>query len=99
MSVPGGARRRRWRRWAVCAWAVAVAAGGGLTLWLQDSVRPQEPYVWENGDGSTPGLHGSTPRPLHESSADYECPPSPEPTSTQGPSRTVAACAYVTTAP
>ncbi|MFD5796422.1 hypothetical protein ACFWIO_23390 [Streptomyces diastatochromogenes] len=85
MSGQGGARRRRsWRR-AVCAWAVAVAVGSGLTLWLQDSVRPQEPY-------------GSTPRPLDTSGVDdVGCPPSPDPEPVQGAGRTAVACLYVTT--
>ena len=40
---------RLWGR-ALVAWAVAVAVGGGLTLWLQDS-----------GDAQAPG---GTPTPL-----------------------------------
>ncbi|MFE1313471.1 hypothetical protein [Streptomyces sp. NPDC058755] len=98
MNEQRGARRRLWR-WAVCAWAVAVVAGGGLTLWLQDSVGPQGPYGWENGDGPTPrNAYGSTPRPLHTSGVgDDACPPSPEPEPTQEAGRIAVACAYVTT--
>ncbi|MEU5532416.1 hypothetical protein [Streptomyces sp. NPDC020362] len=99
MSEQGGARRRRWWRWVVGAWAVAVAAGGGLTLWLQDSARPREPYVWDNGDAETPrNVHGGTPRPLHDPRADDDaCPPSPLPEPTQGPTRPAVACAYLST--
>ncbi|MFH8769009.1 hypothetical protein [Streptomyces sp. NPDC017958] len=70
-------RRRAPRRSLT---AVAVVAGGGLTLWLQDSVRPQEPYGWEKGDGATPrNAYGST------SGGDgVGCPPSPEPEPIQG---------------
>lgn len=34
-------------RWAVLVWAIAVAVGGGLTLWLQDSMQPRPPAVRE----------------------------------------------------
>ncbi|MFF4041701.1 hypothetical protein [Streptomyces sp. NPDC001816] len=99
MSEQRGARRRLWR-WAVCAWAVAVVAGGGLTLWLQDSVRPQGPYGWESGDGPTPrNPYGGTPRPLQGTTGgdDETCPTGPEREPTQEAGRMIVACAYVTT--
>lgn len=37
--------RRAWR-WAVLVWVVAVAAGGGLTVWLQDAAKPPERPAW-----------------------------------------------------
>lgn len=39
---------RLWRR-ALVAWAAAVAVGGGLTLWLQDSgdARPPSGTQWQ----------------------------------------------------
>ncbi|MGW3098566.1 hypothetical protein ACWDCC_34575 [Streptomyces sp. NPDC001102] len=45
--MTGLSRRRPWR-WAVIAWAVAVAVGGLLTLWLRDSAAPPPPTRWEN---------------------------------------------------
>lgn len=44
MSVTGE-RRRVWRRFLVL-WAVAVAGGGILTLWLQASAQPPPPTGW-----------------------------------------------------
>lgn len=35
--------RRAWRR-AVLVWVVAVAVGGGLTVWLRDSAEPPQTY-------------------------------------------------------
>lgn len=98
MSEQRGARRRLWR-WVLCAWAVAVVAGGGLTLWLQDSARPQGPYGWENGDGATPrNAYGSTPGPLHTSGGnDDACPAGPEPGPTQRAGRSAVLCLYATT--
>ncbi len=52
MAVTG--RRRLWR-WALAAWAVAVAVAGGLTLWLQDSAEQPGPYGWEEAT-PTPSL-------------------------------------------
>ncbi|MFE7861328.1 hypothetical protein [Streptomyces sp. NPDC057403] len=49
--MTGLSRRRLWR-WAVIAWAVAVAAGGLLTLWLRDSAAPPPPARWENAPPS-----------------------------------------------
>ncbi|GEC07470.1 hypothetical protein SSP24_51250 [Streptomyces spinoverrucosus] len=64
----GGGRRRAWR-WAVLVWAVTVAIGGGLTLWLQEPAEPPGPYRWEE----------ATPSPmLHQDSACS--PPTPLPT-------------------
>ncbi|WP_405950494.1 hypothetical protein OG588_33430 [Streptomyces prunicolor] len=53
---------RLWRR-ALVAWAVAVAVGGGLTLWLQDSGDARAPsgtqWQWqENKDTAS-----ACPRP------------------------------------
>lgn len=50
------AERRRLWRWAVTVWAVAVVVGGGLTLWLQDSGEPPEPYGGEETALPTPSL-------------------------------------------
>ncbi|MER5752522.1 hypothetical protein [Streptomyces sp. NPDC002088] len=47
-----GGRRRRLRRRVVVTWAVAVAVGGGVTLWLQDSAEPQGPYGRQEQDPS-----------------------------------------------
>ncbi|MEV6837866.1 hypothetical protein AB0N17_25710, partial [Streptomyces sp. NPDC051133] len=74
MTRTGGARRRWWR-WAVPAWAVAVAVGGGATFWLQQEARPGGPYVWQDGGGSAPPADG---KPLSDDGADEErhgCPP------------------------
>ncbi|MFE9994144.1 hypothetical protein [Streptomyces avermitilis] len=46
-AVPQRGRRRRLWRWAVGVWALAALAGGGLTLWLQDSTEPPPPTGWE----------------------------------------------------
>jgi hypothetical protein len=41
----------------VAVWVAAVVVGGGLTLWLQDSLEPPGPYRWENAEISpTPSL-------------------------------------------
>ncbi|MFG2127686.1 hypothetical protein ACGFNV_07790 [Streptomyces sp. NPDC048751] len=67
MTDTGG--RRRWWRWIVVGWAVTVAVGGGLTLWLQDSAEPPGPYVWENYDPS------EAPAPLLQLDAtELPCP-------------------------
>ncbi|WP_019072191.1 hypothetical protein [Streptomyces hokutonensis] len=62
---------RLWRR-VLVAWAVAVAVGGGLTLWLQESGGPHEPYSWQlnKPDGETP-----TPSPSQDDQdAANDCP-------------------------
>jgi hypothetical protein len=46
-------RRRPWR-WAVVTWTVAVVAGGGLTLWLQDSAQPPPRARWEESRTPVP---------------------------------------------
>jgi hypothetical protein len=57
--------------WAVGVWTVAVAVGGALTLWLQDSAVPPPPTGWyRSGQGG-----GETPAPLL--SADVPSPPCP----------------------
>ncbi|ANP49373.1 hypothetical protein J2Z21_006193 [Streptomyces griseochromogenes] len=101
MSRHGGGRRRRWWRWTACSRAVVAAAGAGLTPWLQDSARPREPYVRENGDGATPSdPRGGTPRPLRASDAGgHGCPPSPEPEPAPRPTRTAVVCDYALTIP
>jgi hypothetical protein len=48
---------RLWRR-VLVVWAVAVAVGAGLTLWLHDSVEPRGPYTWEQEQP------GEAPAPL-----------------------------------
>ncbi|MFI2201619.1 hypothetical protein ACH47Z_12760 [Streptomyces sp. NPDC020192] len=48
-------------------WAVAVAAGGALTLVFRDDARPPGPYRWERVDESSPpALPGGSPRPLRD---------------------------------
>ncbi|WP_328501666.1 hypothetical protein OG828_17445 [Streptomyces sp. NBC_00457] len=74
-------RRRLWR-WAVTVWAVAVVVGGGLTLWLQDSAEPPEPYGWEETASPTPSLP-----------EDFE---SLCPSLTSHPDDEVILCAYAT---
>ncbi|WP_327317769.1 hypothetical protein [Streptomyces sp. NBC_01235] len=56
---PGRNRRRLWR-WVVGAWVAAVAVGGGLTLWLQNSAEPpgRQPHGRHAPDESAaPLLH------------------------------------------
>ncbi|MFL4906970.1 hypothetical protein ACJ6WF_28180 [Streptomyces sp. MMS24-I2-30] len=81
MTSPGG-RRRAWR-FAMVLWALAVAGGGGLTLWLQAGTGPREPYVWER-TRTTPapppvadGDDGGCPRrpPAVPSAAPSSLPP------------------------
>lgn len=50
----------RLSRRVLVAWAVAVAVGGGLTLWLQDSGEPHGPAV--------------TPTPLSRQDEESNCP-------------------------
>jgi hypothetical protein len=50
---------RLWRR-ALVGWAVAVAVGGGLTLWLQDSGTSHPP--------------GETRTPLSRQDGESACP-------------------------
>ena len=45
------------------AWLVAVAVGGGLTLWLRESAEPPEPRSWERVEPS------ESPAPLLEGTA------------------------------
>jgi hypothetical protein len=93
----GSVRRRRWWRWAVTAWAVAVALGGALTLSLQEDARPREPYVWQNGPGPTasPGRESTRAWPtdgVEEDDGENACPPGPVPSA--GP----VLCAYASIA-
>ncbi|MBG0852570.1 hypothetical protein I2W78_12150 [Streptomyces spinoverrucosus] len=60
----GGGRRRAWR-WAVLVWAVTVAVGGGLTLWLRESAEPPGPSRWEE----------APPAPLLQLDTSTACPP------------------------
>jgi hypothetical protein len=60
--------------WAVGMWTVAVAAGGALTLWLQESAEPPPPTGWYRSDQGG----GETPAPLL--SADVSEPPCPSAT-------------------
>ncbi|MCT9144093.1 hypothetical protein [Streptomyces violarus] len=56
MGMTGERRHRVWR-WAVIVWVLAVAVGGGLTLWVQDSTEPQGPYVrQQTKPGATPDV-------------------------------------------
>ena len=48
-----GVSRRAWRR-AVLVWMVAVAVGGGLTVWLRDSAEPPETPGWYRTDDNAP---------------------------------------------
>ncbi|MFI9614616.1 hypothetical protein ACIHCM_23615 [Streptomyces sp. NPDC052023] len=64
MTTGAGDGRRRVWRWAVLVWAVAVAAGGALTVWLQESAEPPGPYRWEE----------ATPTPLSRQDGETHCP-------------------------
>ncbi|MGN9760532.1 hypothetical protein [Streptomyces sp. SD31] len=68
-----GERLRRVWRWVVWVWMVLVAVGGGLTLFIQDSVGARAPYVGE----------GRSPMPTSMATAPTDggdCPrPTPEP--------------------
>ncbi|MGP4083373.1 hypothetical protein [Streptomyces sp. KR55] len=71
MKESGSRRRTAWR-WALAVWTVTVIVGGGLTLWLQDSAEPPEPYGRQE---SSP-----TPTPLSEEDGNTVCPrPTPPP--------------------
>lgn len=62
-----GGVSRLWRR-VLVGWAVAVAVGGGLTLWLQDSEAPHGPYTWQRDTS------GETPAPVLSQDAERGCP-------------------------
>lgn len=79
-----GERRRRMWRWAVVVWVVAVAVGGGLTLWLQDAAEPTAPYSGEREEPS--------PRPSLPEEWGTLC-PSPTPDEN---GRSVVLCAIST---
>ncbi|MCX5061335.1 hypothetical protein OOK12_30720 [Streptomyces sp. NBC_00452] len=70
----GGTRRRMWR-WAVLVWATAVAVGGGLTLWLQDSMQPRPPAVREQESPAEPAapLLKATACPNDEGATGFVC--------------------------
>jgi hypothetical protein len=40
----------------VIVWAVTAAAGGGLTLWLQDAAEPPKPRAPHQSDAPAPLL-------------------------------------------
>ncbi|WP_037846555.1 hypothetical protein [Streptomyces sp. NRRL S-474] len=70
MGMTGEQRRRVWR-WAVIVWALVVVVAGGLTLWVQDSMEPQGPYVGEQTKpDETPDL---PPCPTPEEGLDVAC--------------------------
>lgn len=84
--------RRAWRR-AVLVWLVAVALGGGLTLWLRDSVEPPETH-------SRHGTGDSDPAPLLRQDLEDLCPATPGPSPTPDASgRTIVVCAHATLRP
>ncbi|MGW0831720.1 hypothetical protein [Streptomyces prunicolor] len=57
-----GGLSRLWRR-ALVAWVVAVAVGGGLTLWLRDSgdARPPGGAHWQRQESQDTA--SACPRP------------------------------------
>jgi hypothetical protein len=74
MGMTGERRRRLWRR-IVVGWVAAVAVGGGLTLWLQDSAQPPGPSSWERAEPTaTPSLpedwEGACPTPTIDPDQD-----------------------------
>ena len=80
--------RRAWRR-AVLVWVLAVAVGGGLTVWLQDAAKPPERPAWyRTGD--------SDPAPLlrqDKEAAESMCPATPGATPTpEETSRVIVVC-------
>ncbi|WP_234354795.1 hypothetical protein [Streptomyces sp. NRRL WC-3618] len=84
--------RGAWRR-AVLVWVIAVAVGGGLTLWLRDSAEPPEPsgrHRTDDGDpapllrGDVEDMEDKCPPTLRASEAPEETP------------RTIVVCAYAT---
>ncbi|MGV4984067.1 hypothetical protein ACVB8X_03160 [Streptomyces sp. NRAIS4] len=99
MTGPGGTARRRWWRWVVAAWTVAVAVGGGLTLVLQEDARPQRPHVWEDGHGvggPSPGARRLPRQPLGD---DPSCPPSPPARTAPAAGHPAVICLYATATP
>ncbi|WP_240797813.1 hypothetical protein [Streptomyces sp. F001] len=81
MTESGGRRRTAWR-WGMAVWVVTVAFGGGLTLWLQDSAEPPEPYGrQESSPAPTPlseeewntACLRPTPPPDENTVYDYAC--------------------------
>lgn len=58
-------------------WAVTAAAGGGLTLWLQDSAETPGPYGWEEATpvSQDPEAVCPVPTPLPPGGGvvDYSC--------------------------
>ncbi|MGW1800500.1 hypothetical protein ACWCQN_32285 [Streptomyces sp. NPDC001984] len=89
MTAEGGRRRRRMWHGLAVGWAVAVAVGGGLTLWLQDSTEPSGPYVWQDaGDDSPPPPQQQLGREGHG-----EC---PQPSRPPGEPPMLVLCAYST---
>ncbi|MEU6274651.1 hypothetical protein ABZ871_19900 [Streptomyces populi] len=59
-----------WRL-VLVVWAVAVAGGGLLTLWLRASVEPPPPTGWYNTEQDGPGAPGP---PLPSGPATPPCP-------------------------
>ncbi|WP_371669183.1 hypothetical protein OG985_16865 [Streptomyces sp. NBC_00289] len=91
MTPDGGERRRRMWRWALVVWAVTVAVGGGLTLWLQDSTEPP-PATGRHGRQET----ADPAAPLLRLDVDdSECPgPGVSPEPREEPNAVL--CAYAT---
>ncbi|WP_157876888.1 hypothetical protein [Streptomyces graminilatus] len=81
--------RGAWRR-AVIVWVVAVAAGGGATVWLRDSARPPETPGWSRTDDRDPARlprgHGPDP-------CATKTPEEPTPDAAGGPA---VVCIYAT---
>ncbi|WP_432170884.1 hypothetical protein [Streptomyces sp. 1222.5] len=88
MTRPGGVRRRWWR-WAVTGWVVAVAVGGGLTLVLREQAGPKGPYVWQDGSSPPARPRGADRRPDGDACATGPTPQAPE-----GAPAPLLACAY-----
>ena len=87
--------RGAWR-WAVLVWAVAVAVGGGLTVWLQDSAEPPETYGRYGTGDSDPAA------PLLRQDVEDLCPATPGGSPAPQAGEAVAPavlCAYATVRP
>ncbi|MGW3952148.1 hypothetical protein ACWEKM_14750 [Streptomyces sp. NPDC004752] len=96
MTMAGG-HRRIWR-WAAVTWALVVAGGGGVTLWLRAGAEPREPYVWQRTQDASrtpPAAHGDGHGCPRSASAAPETPSAvPVPPSAVPPSMLRAGDAY-----
>lgn len=47
----------------MAVWLVAVAVGGGLTLWLQDAGEPEGAYQWQEAEPPDVDMDSDCPGP------------------------------------